>query len=54
MKTLNLCVCVIFTGVCLISVISAIIQKRIDLIAIAFVTGGLSYVSYIDYKHPEE
>ena len=52
MKLLNLLATVTFAGLSLVTGVSAIILKRIDLGCLSAICAGISYVAYKDYKNP--
>jgi hypothetical protein len=53
MKTFNLTFCLLFVGLSILASIFCLIQFRIELGAVSFILGAISYVAYKDYKHPK-
>ena len=54
MKALNLITCITFGMLSVASAIVAIVQVRMDLLALTFMSGVIAGVSYHDYKHPDK
>ena len=50
MKTLDLIMGICFSILCVWSIIIAIVQKRFDLFAIAFITGVIAIVALQEYR----
>jgi branched-subunit amino acid permease len=49
MKTLDLIAGICFGLICILAIIVAIVQKRIDLLAFAFITGTIANVALREY-----
>jgi len=52
MKYLTAIVLITFLTLSVIIGFCALIQKRIDLICLSFICGGVSYVAYKDFSNP--
>jgi len=53
MKIINYIALITFAILCILALIVAIVQKRFELVFLAFIFGAVSYVSYIDIKNPQ-
>ena len=50
MKTLDLIAGICFGLICLLAIIVAIVQTRIELFALAFITGAISEIAIQEYQ----
>lgn len=53
MKTLNKIAMISFATISIVTIIFAIVQKRIDLGCLGLIMAGISYAAYKDYKNPQ-
>jgi hypothetical protein len=53
MKTLNWIACIAFGIIAITALIIGFVSTKLELFAIAFICGSVSYVAYIDIKHPQ-